>query len=46
MSGILPPGRFFLPGPTEVDAEVLAAQVTAMYGHRTDACRAVLREVM
>ncbi|NNK64069.1 MAG: alanine--glyoxylate aminotransferase family protein [Gemmatimonadetes bacterium] len=45
MSGGLPPGRFFLPGPTEVDAEVLAAQVTAMYGHRTDACRAVLREV-
>ena len=27
-------GRFFLPGPTEVAAEVLAAQTQAMIGHR------------
>lgn len=45
MSSALPPGHFFLPGPTEVDRDVLAAQVTPMYGHRSDACREVLREV-
>lgn len=27
-------GRFFLPGPTEVRPEILAAQVEAMHGHR------------
>lgn len=29
-----PFGRFFLPGPTEVRGEVLAAQLRAMIGHR------------
>lgn len=29
-----PFGRFFLPGPTEVRAEILAAQAAAMIGHR------------
>ncbi len=28
-------GRFFLPGPTEVDDEVLEAQLKPMIGHRT-----------
>ena len=45
MSRELLPGRFFLPGPTEVDPEVLAAQVEPVHGHRTDACRELLREV-
>jgi aspartate aminotransferase-like enzyme len=30
----LPPGHFFLPGPTEVSPEVLAAQTRPMIGHR------------
>ncbi len=30
----LEPGRFFLPGPTEVHPEVLAAQAAQMIGHR------------
>jgi predicted phosphoserine aminotransferase len=30
----LPPGHFFLPGPTEVRPEVLAAQTRPMIGHR------------
>lgn len=30
----LEPGRFFLPGPTEVHPEVLAAQTGQMIGHR------------
>lgn len=30
----LEPGRFFLPGPTEVNPEVLAAQASQMIGHR------------
>lgn len=30
----LEPGRFFLPGPTEVCAEVLEAQVRPLMGHR------------
>ena len=30
----LPPGHFFLPGPTEVHPEVLAAQTRPMIGHR------------
>lgn len=34
MSSPLEPGRFFLPGPTEVHPEVLAAQTGQMIGHR------------
>ena len=34
MSKPLEPGRFFLPGPTEVHPEVLAAQTGPMIGHR------------
>lgn len=34
MSTPLEPGRFFLPGPTEVHPDVLAAQAQAMIGHR------------
>lgn len=34
MSTPLQPGRFFLPGPTEVHPDVLAAQAQAMIGHR------------
>lgn len=34
MRAPLPPGRFFLPGPTEVHPEVLAAQTDQMIGHR------------
>ncbi len=30
----LEPGRFFLPGPTEVHPDVLAAQASQMIGHR------------
>jgi aspartate aminotransferase-like enzyme len=30
----LPPGHFFLPGPTEVSPDVLAAQTRPMIGHR------------
>jgi aspartate aminotransferase-like enzyme len=34
MSGPLERGRFFLPGPTEVDPAVLRAQVVPLFGHR------------
>ncbi len=34
MTDSLQPGRFFLPGPTEVHPDVLAAQAQAMIGHR------------
>ncbi|MGD2102504.1 MAG: alanine--glyoxylate aminotransferase family protein [Acidimicrobiia bacterium] len=34
MSKPLEPGRFFLPGPTEVHHDVLKAQTGAMIGHR------------
>jgi len=34
MTNPLEPGRFFLPGPTEVHPEVLAAQNGPMIGHR------------
>ncbi len=34
MSASLEPGRFFLPGPTEVHEDVLAAQTAQMIGHR------------
>ncbi|MGH8870713.1 MAG: pyridoxal-phosphate-dependent aminotransferase family protein [Acidimicrobiia bacterium] len=38
----LPPGHFFLPGPTEVHPEVLAAQTRAMIGHRGRAIQELL----
>ncbi len=38
----LPPGHFFLPGPTEVDPEVLAAQTRPMIGHRGRAIEELL----
>jgi predicted phosphoserine aminotransferase len=38
-------GRFFLPGPTEVLPEILAAQNRPMIGHRGPATEALLAEV-
>jgi aspartate aminotransferase-like enzyme len=38
-------GRFFLPGPTEVRPEVLAAMTRPIIGHRGPAMSALLREV-
>jgi aspartate aminotransferase-like enzyme len=38
-------GRFFLPGPTEVRPEILAAQVQAMIGHRGKAMEALIAEL-
>ena len=38
----LPPGHFFLPGPTEVHPEVLAAQTRPMIGHRGRAIEELL----
>ena len=40
-----PFGRFFLPGPTEVLPEILAAQVRPMIGHRGTATEALLGSV-
>jgi len=41
----LEPGRFFLPGPTEVRPEVLAAQAQALIAHRGDGFRALMAGV-
>jgi predicted phosphoserine aminotransferase len=38
-------GRFFLPGPTEVLPEILAAQAQPMIGHRGAATEALLAEI-
>lgn len=38
-------GRFFLPGPTAVHPEVLAAQNQAMIGHRGPAIKALMKEL-
>lgn len=38
-------GRFFLPGPTEVHPDVLAAQAQAMIGHRGAGMSTILGEV-
>ncbi|MEX1124322.1 MAG: alanine--glyoxylate aminotransferase family protein [Acidimicrobiia bacterium] len=38
-------GRFFLPGPTEVDSEVLAAQTHPMIGHRGSAIQDLIAEI-
>ena len=40
-----PIGRFFLPGPTEVDPEVLAAQTHPMIGHRGSAIQELIAEI-
>jgi len=40
-----PYGRFFLPGPTEVHPDVLAAQTRAMMSHRGEASQAFMREL-
>jgi len=39
------PGRFFLPGPTEVHPDVLAAQNAQMIGHRGPAIKALMESV-
>lgn len=41
----LPPGHFYLPGPTEVHPEVLAAQTRPMIGHRGKAIQELLGTV-
>ena len=38
-------GRFFLPGPTEVRPEILAAQAQPMIGHRGTAIQELIAEV-
>lgn len=38
-------GRFFLPGPTEVRPEVLAAQAQPLIGHRGEPMRALVAEL-
>jgi aspartate aminotransferase-like enzyme len=45
MSEALEPGHFFLPGPTEVRPEVLAAQNGAMIGHRGQAIQDLLARI-
>ncbi len=41
----LPPGHFFLPGPTEVHPDVLAAQTKPMIGHRGRAIEELLAKL-
>jgi len=38
-------GKFFLPGPTDVHPDVLAAQARPMIGHRSQAMEQLLRKV-
>ena len=38
-------GKFFLPGPTDVHPEVLAAQLRPMIGHRSSAMEQLLRRM-
>lgn len=45
MSQPLEPGRFFLPGPTEVHPEVLAAQNGPMIGHRGAAIQELMGRI-
>lgn len=45
MSNSQQPGRFFLPGPTEVHEEVLAAQTAPMIGHRGPAIEELMSSV-
>ena len=41
----LPPGHFFLPGPTEVHPDVLSAQTRPMIGHRGRAIQELLAKL-
>lgn len=45
MPQTLKPGRFFLPGPTEVHRDVLAAQNGQMIGHRGQAIQDLLASI-
>lgn len=45
MRQFVEPGRFFLPGPTEVHPDVLAAQAGQMIGHRGAAIEELLEAV-
>ncbi len=45
MSVPLQRGRFFLPGPTEVHADVLAAQTGPMIGHRGEAIQDLMARI-
>ncbi len=45
MTKSLEPGRFFLPGPTEVHPDVLAAQTGQMIGHRGQAIQDLLASI-
>lgn len=45
MSQPLEPGRFFLPGPTEVHADVLDAQNGPMIGHRGQAIQDLMASI-
>ncbi len=45
MSGPLEPGRFFLPGPSEVDPTVLQAQAAPVTGHRGPEAQALVAEI-
>jgi predicted phosphoserine aminotransferase len=38
-------GKFFLPGPTDVHPDVLAAQVRPMFGHRSGAMEQLLQKM-
>lgn len=42
---VRPYGRFFLPGPTEVHPDVLAAQTRPMTGHRGSESRVFMRSI-
>ncbi len=46
MRNPLEPGRFFLPGPTEVHPDVLAAQAQPMIGHRGPAIKELMSRVV
>lgn len=45
MTNPLEPGRFFLPGPTEVHPDALAAQTGPMIGHRGQAIQELLASI-
>lgn len=45
LSEPLEPGRFFLPGPTEVHPDVLAAQTAQMIGHRGQAIETLMKRI-
>lgn len=46
MTTPLEPGRFFLPGPTEVHPDILAAQTAPMIGHRGAAIQELMASVV